>query len=625
MEETRYEFKAEIQQLLNILVHSLYTDREIFVRELISNAVDALNRVQFEMLTNRQVLDPDAELAIRVSVDEEAKTITVSDTGIGMTRQEIVENLGTIAQSGAAAFIKRLQATEEGQQPTLEMIGQFGVGFYSAFMVAQEVRVVSRSYLPDAEACEWVSDGSASFVVRPADKAERGTDVIVKLKEEAAEFASAWRLEQIVKRHSDFVSFPIYLGDEAVNRQKPLWRQSPGEVDQEYAEFYRHLTHDFEDPLLVSHLVADVPVDIRSILYVPSHRERGPLDLRTDYGLRLYAKGVLIQENNKDLLPNYLRFIEGVIESEDLPLNVSRETVQNNPAIRRIQKALVGKLIREMETLAQDKPDEYRHLWQEFGVFIKEGVATDLAAKEDLLPLLRFHSSKAEEDGLVSLAESRSRMPDDQPAIYYLLGDDLNAVPHSPHLDYFRAHDVEVLYMVDPIDSFMVMALAEFEGKPLKNVDDATIELPEKEEPETPAEEAIPEPDFNSLIARFVQALGDRVAEVRESKVLRGSPCRLVSPENAPGQEMQRVYRILNKEYQVPKKILEINRRHPIIRNLAHLVAETPDDPVIDLAVEQLYENQLLIEGLHPNPASMTERLQELMEAATARRPPAPG
>lgn len=625
MEETRYEFKAEIQQLLNILVHSLYTDREIFVRELISNAVDALNRVQFEMLTNRQVLDPDAELAIRVSVDEEAKTITVSDTGVGMTRQEIVENLGTIAQSGAAAFIKRLQAAEEGQQPTLEMIGQFGVGFYSAFMVAQEVRVVSRSYLPDAEACEWVSDGSASFAVRPADKAERGTDVIVKLKEEAAEFASTWRLEQIVKRHSDFVSFPIYLGDEAVNRQKPLWRQSPGEVDQEYAEFYRHLTHDFEDPLLISHLVADVPVDIRSILYVPSHRERGPLDLRTDYGLRLYAKGVLIQENNKDLLPNYLRFIEGVVESEDLPLNVSRETVQNNPAIRRIQKALVGKLIREMETLAQDKPDEYRRLWQEFGVFIKEGVATDLTAKEDLLPLLRFHSSKTEEDGLVSLAEYRARMPDDQPAIYYLLGDDLNAVPHSPHLDHFRAHDVEVLYMVDPIDNFMVMALTEFEGKPLRNVDDATIELPEKEEPETPAEEAIPEPDFNALVARFVQALGDRVAEVRESKVLRGSPCRLVSPENAPGQEMQRVYRILNKEYQVPKKILEINRRHPIIRNLAHLVAETPDDPVIDLTVEQLYENQLLIEGLHPNPASMTARLQELMEAATARRPPAPG
>jgi molecular chaperone HtpG len=625
MEETRYEFKAEIQQLLNILVHSLYTDREIFVRELISNAVDALNRVQFEMLTNRQVLDPDAELAIRVSADEEAKTITVSDTGVGMTRQEIVENLGTIAQSGAAAFIKRLQATEEGQQPTLEMIGQFGVGFYSAFMVAHEVRVVSRSYLPDAEACEWVSDGSASFAVRPADKAERGTDVIVKLKEEAAEFASTWRLEQIVKRHSDFVSFPIYLGDEAVNRQKPLWRQSPGEVDQEYAEFYRHLTHDFEDPLLVSHLVADVPVDIRSILYVPSHRERGPLDLRTDYGLRLYAKGVLIQENNKDLLPNYLRFIEGVVESEDLPLNVSRETVQNNPAIRRIQKALVGKLIREMETLAQDKPDEYHRLWQEFGVFIKEGVATDLTAKEDLLPLLRFHSSKAEEDGLVSLAEYRARMPDDQPAIYYLLGDDLNAVPHSPHLDHFRAHDVEVLYMVDPIDNFMVMALTEFEGKPLRNVDDATIELPEKEEPETPAEEAIPEPDFNALVARFVQALGDRVAEVRESKVLRGSPCRLVSPENAPGQEMQRVYRILNKEYQIPKKILEINRRHPIIRNLSHLVAETPDDPVIDLTVEQLYENQLLIEGLHPNPASMTTRLQELMEAATARRPPAPG
>jgi len=620
MSEEKHEFKAEIQQLLNILVHSLYTERDIFLRELVSNAADALNRIKFEMLTNRDVLDPDVELAIRLTADEEAKTISVSDNGIGMTRQELIANLGTIAQSGAAAFVRRLEtaASDSGKRPSIEMIGQFGVGFYSSFMVADEVRVLSRSYVPDAQACEWVSDGSASFLVRPADRADRGTRVTVRLKEDAAEFVSNWKLEQIVKKYSDFVPFPIYVGDRIVNRQKPLWRQSPREIDQEYKEFYRHLTLDWEEPLLVSHMVTDAPVDIRSILYVPSRRDRGPLDLRTDYGLRLYGKGVLIQEHNKELLPNYLRFVEGVVESEDLPLNISRETVQRNPAVRRIQRALVGKLVGELENLAKARPEEYLRFWREFGVFIKEGASTEATARDELLPLLRFHSSKADKDAMVSLADYGQRMKPGQAAIYYHLGEDLDAIARSPHLDYFRAHDLEVLYLLDPIDSFLVMTLTEFDGKPLKNVDDATLELPEAETVPEPAGEAMPEALFSGLVARFVKVLGDRVTEVRESHVLHDSPCRLVSPENAPGQRMERVYRILNREFEAPKKIMEINRRHQLVRNLANLVAQTPDAPVINLSIEQLYENQLLIEGLHPNPASMIPRVQTLMEQATA-------
>jgi molecular chaperone HtpG len=609
-----HEFKAEIQQLLNILVHSLYTDKEIFLRELISNAADALNRLQFEMLTNRDVLDPDAELAIRVTVDEEAKTIAIADSGIGMTRDEIIENLGTIAQSGAAVFLKRMREAGAEERPPLELIGQFGVGFYSAFMVAEELRVVSRSYLPEAEACEWVSDGSANFRVGPAEKTDRGTQVIVKLKEDADEFANSWRLERIVKKHSDFVTFPIYVRDQVVNRQKPLWRQSPRDTKEEdYDDFYRHLTYDFEKPLLISHLVTDVPVDIRSVFYVPSRLERGVLNLRSDYGLKLYAKGVMIQEHNKELLPHHLRFVQGVVESEDLPLNISRETVQRNPAARRIQKALIGKLIKELETLAEEKPDDYRRFWDEFGVFIKEGITNDPASKEELLPLLRFHSSKAEDGRLVSLAEYKARMAEDQPAIYYLLSDSPEAAANSPHLDYFRAN-----YMVDPIDNFMVTMLHEFDDKPLKDVDDATLDLPQKEEGEA-GEPAIPEADFNSLVSRFVQVLGDKVNEVRESKVLRDSPCRLVSPDSLPGRQIQRVYKWLDKEFQVPAKILEINRRHPLIQNLARLVTDTPEDPVIDSAVEQLYENQLIIEGIHPNPAAMVSRIQAMMEVATTR------
>jgi molecular chaperone HtpG len=569
------------------------------------------------MLTDHDVLDADAELAIRMEVDKEARTIAISDSGIGMTQEEIVDDLGTIAHSGAAAFLSQLQ---EEQRPSVEMIGQFGVGFYSVFMVAEQVRVISRSFRPSAEGIEWASDGSANYSLGPANKADRGTRIEITVKEDAAEFLDAWRLEQIVKKHSDFIAFPIYVGDgtEPVNRQMALWRQAPREVNKEqYDDFYRHLTLDFEEPLLHAHLVSDAPVDIRSVLYVPSRRERGFLSPSSDHGLRLYIHNVLIQEHNKDLLPNHFRFVEGVVESEDLPLNISREVVQRSPAARRLQRALVRKLLKELETLAVEEPEAYVTFWREFGPFLKEGIASDPAAKEDLLPLLRFHSSRSGGD-LISLATYVERMAEDQDSIYYVLGDDLQSVARSPHLDYFQAHDVEVLYLVEPIDSFMIVALQEYDGKPLKNVDDAGLELPKKEGDQDGADESIPEADFNRVVGRFVKVLGDRVLEVHESQVLKGSPCRLVSPDGAPMREMSRVYRMLDQEFEVPKRILEINRRHPIVVNLARLVAEEPDAEIIDPTIEQLYENQLLMEGLHPNPTDMIPRIQQLMETATA-------
>ena len=616
-----FEFKAEIRQLLNILVHSLYTEREIFLRELLSNASDALNRIQFEMLTNRDVLDEDAELAIQVEADQEAGTLTISDTGIGMTREEITTDLGTIAHSGAAAFLKQL---ETEQRPSVELIGQFGVGFYSVFMVAEQVRVVSRSYRPDAEAVEWISEGGNSYHLGPAEKAERGTRIEIKLKEDAAEFAANWRLEQIVRKHSDYVAFPIYVGDndQAANQQTALWRQSPREVtDEQYDEFYRHLTLDMEEPLLHTHLVTDAPVNLRSLLYIPAHRERGFLSPRTDHGLKLYIHNVMIQEYNKDLLPGYLRFVEGVVESEDLPLNISREVVQSSPAARRIQRALVRKLLKELETLSESEPESYASFWNEFGPFIKEGVAAipsaDPVDKDDLLPLLRFHSSRSGND-LISLSEYVERMGEEQGAIYYVLGDDLKSVAQSPHLDSFKAGDVQVLYLVDPIDSFLAMALPEYEGRPFQNVDSADLELPQEPDAEQEAAELVPDPDFNRLVGRFVKVLGERVVEVRESKALRDSPCRLVSPDGAPDRNMSRVYRMLGQEFEMPKRILEINRNHPIIVNLAHLVSETPEADVIDASIDQLFDNLLLVEGLHPNPTGMIPRIQQLMEAATA-------
>jgi molecular chaperone HtpG len=418
------------------------------------------------------------------------------------------------------------------------------------------------------------------------------------------------------------VAFPIYVGDkkEPVNRRAALWRQPPREVEEEqYGEFYKHLTLDLEKPLLHAHLVTDAPVDVRSILYIPARRERNILSPRTDHGLKLYVHNVMIQEYNKDLLPNHFRFVEGVVESEDLPLNISREAVQSSPAARYVQRALVRKLIRELEVLAEEKVGDYRTFWDEFGPFIKEGVAADPTARGDLLSLLRFHSSKSDGE-LVSLAQYVERMADGQQAIYYVLGDDLKSVGRSPHLDGFKAHDVEVLYLVDPIDSFVAVALDEYNGKPLKNVDDAGLELPWQEEDAGEGAETLPEADFNRLVGRFVKVLGSRVLEVRESRVLKDSPCRLVSPDDVPLRGMSRIYRILDQDFEVPKRILEINRGHSIIANLAHLVAETPGAEVIDPAIEQLFENQLLMEGLHPNPADMIPRIEQLTAAATAQQ-----
>jgi molecular chaperone HtpG len=611
------EFRAEVQQLLNILANSLYTEREIFVRELISNASDALHRIQFEMLTNRDVLDPDVELAVHLDFDEDERKLTVSDTGVGMTREELIENLGTIAHSGAMAFIESL---EEGQRPS-DIIGQFGVGFYSVYMAAEEVTVTTRSYRPDAQAWQWTSRGDSRFTLSPVEKEDRGTTIEVKLKDDAMEFASAWRLEQIVKKHSNYVSFPIYLGDKVVNQQIAIWRQSPQEVEEdEYADFYRQLTLDFEKPLLHVHLVTDVPVDIRSLLYVPRKLERGPLRLRTDYGLKLYSRKILIQEYNKDLLPEYLRFVEGVVDSEDIPLNISRETVQSSRAIRHIQKALTGRVLRSLRELAEENPDDYRTFWDEFGAFIKQGVATNALDHDDLLPLLRFYSTNSGDD-LVSLAGYVERMPEEQEAIYYILGDDRTTAAHSPHLDFFNARGLEVIYLLDPLDGFMMQAMRECDGKSFRNVDDPELELPRKGEEEAEAgadvDTGAPQADFDRLTARFQSVLGDRVTEVRESKMLTDSPCRLVSSDASPARDLQRVRRLLEQDFDVPAKILELNRRHPLIQNLARLTSTQPEDHVIDPTIEQLFENLLLLEGLHPNPAQMIPRIQTLLEAAT--------
>jgi len=610
-ERETLEFRTEVQQLLNILANSLYTNREIFLRELISNASDALHRMQFEMLTNRDVLDSEAELAIHIDFDEDAQTLTVSDTGIGMTRQELVENLGTIAHSGVTAF---LEGIEEGERPA-DIIGQFGVGFYSAFTVADEVTVTTRSYRPDAEAWRWTSSGDSRFILEPAEKEGRGTTVEVKLKDDATDFTSAWRLERIIKTHSNYVSFPIYVEEKVVNQQTALWRKLPQDVEEdEYTDLYRQLTLDVEEPLLHIHLVTDVPVDIRSILYVPRKRERGLLNLQNESGLKLYAKKILIQENNEDLLPEYLGFVEGVVDSESLPLNISRETVQSSRVVRRIQKVLTGRVLKGLREMAGERPDDYGTFWREFGPFIKHGVTIDQLNRSNLLPLLRFHSSTSG-DALISLDDYVGRMSEDQEAIYYVVAENKASAGHSPHLDYFKRHDLEVLYFLDPVDGLLAHAVDSYDDKPLKNVSDPDLSLP-GEETESEQETDVSQAAFDQLLARFEEVLDDRVTEVRASKLLTESPCRLIPSDSGPERDLQRLRRLLGEDDEVPAMIMEINRQHPLIQRLTTMVVDGSEDSLIDATVEQLFDNLLLLEGLHPDPAQMVPRIQTFLEAA---------
>jgi molecular chaperone HtpG len=492
-------------------------------------------------------------------------------------------------------------------------------------MVAQEVRVTSRSYRPQDTAWTWISRGENTFSVQEAEKAERGTTIEIQLQDDAAEFAQGYRLEQIVKKHSNFVAFPIYLvttkddetQERVVNQQSALWRTPAADVSQEqHHDFYRQLTLDFEEPLLNIHVITDAPVQTYALLYVPAKKERGILSPRTDHGLTLYSRKVLIQEYYKELLPNHFRFVEGVVDSEDLPLNVSRESVQTSRVMALIKRILQRRLVNELQDMALERPDDYDTFWREFGDFIKEGIATDPTSHDDLVKLLRLHSSH-DGERLIPLSTYVERMGEEQKAIYYILGSDLASIANSPHLDYFKAHDVEVLYLVSPMDSFMMLSLREFEGKPLKNVDDADLELPQDEQTQAAEDDGPEKVELEQLIERFKSVLGERVTGVQESRLLTASPCRLVSPGDDPNRDMQRVRRMLNQDFETPKKILEINRRHPLLQNLARLLAEQPDQDLIDQSIEQLYENALLVEGLHPNPAAMISRIHTFMERAT--------
>jgi molecular chaperone HtpG len=498
------------------------------------------------------------------------------------------------------------------------------VGFYSVFMVADKVRVVSRSYRPDAEAAAWESDGGESYTIEAAERENRGTDIIIHMKEDAKDFLREWQIKDTIRRHSDYVAFPIYVGDdeEPTNKQVAIWRQDSKEIsDEQYDDFYKMLTLDFNGALHRIHMRADVPLQFYALLYIPSSAEQNMFSPRKEPGLKLYARKVLIQEYSKDLLPEYLQFVQGVVDSEDLPLNVSRESVQANRVMANLKKTLTNKVLTELKRMAKNRPEDYLAIYDVFGRFLKQGVATSFEDKDDLQELLFFSSTHDDDpDSLHRLSDYVGRMIQNQEDIYYVIGDDFHSARRSPHLDPFRARGIEVLYFTDPLDSFLVMGLTEYEGHTVRNVDEAGIDLSnigELKEDAQPEAEPLADDDFETLRERFTNVLGERVSGVRVGGGLTGSAARLVSDDSTPGRNMFRINRLLDRDYELPVKALELNPRHPLLHNLSGMLAGDAQNPLLDVVIESVFETALLQDGIHPDPAAMAPRLQLLMQAAT--------
>jgi molecular chaperone HtpG len=622
-EKQEFTFQAEIKQLLHLLSHSLYQTREIAVRELVSNASDALDKMRYIALTDETRRDT-GPLEIVVEGRKEDKQLVIRDSGIGMTHDELVENLGTIAHSGSLDFLKSMAVKPESKAD-LSLIGQFGVGFYSSFMIADSVRVRTRSYQEEQGGWEWSSDGTGTFRVTPAEGLERGTEVILHLKEDAQDLLEDWHIKSVLRKYSSFVPHPIKVGGEVVNDQKPIWVEPRSQVSEEqYTRFYQHLTHrGDEKPLWHLHLAADSPIQFRAIVYCPPSNVELLGFGRTEHGLNLCVKRIFVQHNCRDLVPEYFRFLYGLVDSEDLPLNVSRETLQDNTVIRRIRNTLVKGVIDRLSQMAEEKPDEYAAFYRQFSMFLKEGVAVDAANRDRLAKLLRFHSTHSEAE--TSLDDYVKRMAAEQKRIYYLGGPDMAAIRKSPNLEIFRRRGLEVLFLSEAVDEFVMSALHTFDGKTLTSIDADELELPgtEVETPETKEEEAkTTAAGFGRVLERFRKALGERVQEVRESKRLTDSPCCLVNAEGGFSTQMRRLLKMTNRELPESRRIFEVNPAAPLIKRLAQLSSNSEHDAFIERCGLQLYTNALALEGALDEPEALVARVQSFMEEAAEKRSP---
>ncbi len=609
---TTQPFQAEVRQLLDIVIHSLYTDREIFVRELVSNASDALEKLRHHQLTGAEVYQPDAATEISLTTDEENNTLTLIDTGIGLTRAELIENLGTIAHSGTRAF---LDAIKENGGSTSGLIGKFGVGFYSVFMAAQEVKVFTHSYQPDAEPLVWSSDGATGYTIDDAPGQARGCRIVITLKEDAAEFAKPDRLRGILEKYSNFVPFPILLNGERVNTVEALWLKNKNEVTPEqYTEFYRFAGHAWDEPRFHLHFSADAPIQINALLFVPTENQEKWGVGQTEPGVALYCRRVLIDPKPQDFLPEWLRFLRGVVDSEDLPLNISRESMQDSALVRKLGDVIVRRLIKQLETEGAENAEKYEAFYRDFSRFIKEGIASD-NRNRDLLPkLLRYESSLNDAGKLTSLPDYVTRMKEGQTEIYYQIAPNRSSIEGGPYLEAFKARDLEVLFLFEPLDDYVMTALREFDGRKFVSVDRAQIKLDDLPDATQPKGESLAEADTASLCTWLKETLGEGVSEVTTSSRLIDSPVLALQDEGAASPQFRQMMRAMNQEAPGVKVKLEINPRHPLIRNLSAAHAANPD--LAKLVATQLLDNALLSAGLLDDPRDMVRRVNDIMAAA---------
>jgi molecular chaperone HtpG len=613
------EFQAEVRQLMKLMIHSLYSNKEIFLRELISNASDACDKLRFEALSNEALYDGDSELKIRVDFDKDARTITVSDNGIGMTRDEVVDNIGTIAKSGTQQFFESLTGD---QTHDMELIGQFGVGFYSCFIVADKVTLTTRrAGVPADQAVQWESDGEGSYSLTHVTKDSRGTEIVLHLREGEDEFLDAWRLRSIITRYSDHISIPIEMRSqeedkegeyEVVNNASALWKLSKKEIsDEEYKEFYKHVAHDFGEPMAWTHNQVEGTQSYTSLLYIPKTAPFDLWDRDRRHGIKLYVRRVFIMDDAEHLMPQYLRFVRGLVDSDDLPLNVSREILQKNKFIDSIRAASVKKILGLLENMAKNEPEKYAGFWKQFGQVMKEGPAEDFANRERIAKLLRFSSTHTDsEEQTVSLEDYVSRMPEGQDKIYYITADSFSAAKNSPHLEVFRKKGIEVLLLSDRVDEWLVSHLTEFDGKPLVSVAKGDLDLGKLGADEEGKKDEKTEEEYKAFLDKIKEVLADDVSEVRSSQRLTDSPSCLVLGEQEMAMHMQQLLKQAGHDIPDSKPVLEINMDHPLVKRLR----EESDETRFSDWSRLLFEQAMLSQGGQlDDPAAFVKRLNGIL------------
>ena len=622
-----HSFQAEVQQLLNLMIHSLYSNKEIFLRELVSNSSDALDKLRFEEITNRDLAEASAstgEKSIKISAFPETNRLVIEDNGIGMSHDELVQNLGTIANSGTKKFLEKLN---DSQKSDANLIGQFGVGFYSAFMVAEKIIVESRSAKGDT-AWQWESEGNGTYTMTEGTRTTAGTRLELVLKPEEKEFLEEWRLRGILKKYSNYVTYPILMAgaenaEERVNQSTPVWAKNKREnKPEDYNDLYKQISHDYRDPLLYEHMSAEGIMPFQAVVFVPS---AVPFDLnqRDNLGLHLYVKRVSITDKCKELVPEYLRFISGVVETDEIPLNVSREILQQNAKLPAIKKQIVKKVLTSLQTLAKNDAEKYKGFYENFGAVLKEGFHFDRDNHEALGELVRFHSSKTGRDSWVSFQEYLDRKVEGQQDIYYITGPSYDALAKSPHLEAVQSRDIEVLFLTDPIDEWFVLDYEKHKEASLKSITKGDLDLAGVGKPpaDDVAKDEVPAVELEDLLAVFRTQLSGDVKDVKASHRLTESACCLVADENGMSSQLERIMKASNKDFAGSKRILEVNPSHPLIKNLAALKAAGVEDSKMSEWVDILYETALLSEGSSvKNPGEFAKKITRIMERAAVQQ-----